>query len=103
MSWGTTYKTKLKQLSSKVDKCIRCIFCANGRENLSPYYKLLGIVKFDNLIKLKAASFVSQLRNRDNEIPELFSELLLPASNVHSYCTRWASQENYHRSFARTN
>ena len=60
-------------------------------------------MKFDNLIKLKAASFVSQLRNRGNEIPELFSELLLPASNVHSYCTRWASQENYHRSFARTN
>ena len=32
-----------------------------------------------------------------------FSELLLPASSIHSYCTRWASQENYYRPFAGTN
>ena len=83
MSWGTTFKTKLKWLSSKVNKCITCIFFANGCEDPSPFYKLLGILKFDNLIKLKTASFISQLRSRDNEIPELFSELLVPASNIH--------------------
>ena len=75
MSWGTTYKTKLKRLSSKVNKCITCIFFANGCEDPSPFYKLLGILKFDNLIKLKTASFISQLRSRGNKIPELFSEL----------------------------
>ena len=93
MSWGTTYKSKLNQLSSKLNKCVKgCIFFANRRENPSPYYKLLGILKLDNLIKFKTATFVSQIRNRGNEIPELFSELLVPVSSVHSYNTRYASR-----------
>ena len=103
MSWGTTYKSKLNQFSSKLNKCVKCIFFANRRENPSPYYKLLGILKLDNLIKFKAATFVSQIRNRGNEIPELFSELLVPVSSVHSYNTRYASQDNYYRPAARTN
>jgi hypothetical protein len=48
MSWGTTYKSKLNQLSSKLNKCVKCIFFTNRRENPSPYYKLLGILKLDN-------------------------------------------------------
>jgi hypothetical protein len=55
------------------------------------------------LIKFKTATFVSQIRNRGNEIPELFSELLVPVSSVHSYNTRYASQDNYYRPAARTN
>jgi hypothetical protein len=103
MSWGTTYKSKFYQLSSKLNKCVKCIFFANRHENPSPYYKLLGILKLDNLIKFKTATFVSQIRNRGNEIPELFSELLVPVSSVHSYNTRYASQDNYYRPAARTN
>ena len=68
MSWGTTYKSKLNQLSSKLNKCVKCIFFANRRENPSPYYKLLGILKLDNLIKFKTATFMSQI---GNETPEL--------------------------------
>ena len=82
MSWGTTYKSKLNQLSSKLNKCVKCIFFENRRENPSPYYKLLGILKLNNLIKFKTATFVSQIRNRGNEIPELFSELLVPVSSM---------------------
>ena len=64
ISWGTTYKSKFYQLSSKLNKCVKCIFFANRHENPSPYYKLLGILKLDNLIKFKTAIFVSQIRNR---------------------------------------
>ena len=46
---------------------------------------------------------MSQIRNRGNEIPELFSELLVPVSSVHSYNTRYASQDNHYRPAARTN
>ena len=77
MSWETTYKTKLQRLSSKVNKCITCIFFANGCEDPIPFYKLLGVLKFDNLIKLKTASFISQLRSRGNEIPELFFRVVV--------------------------
>ena len=95
MRRGTTYKSKLNQLSSKLNKCVKCIFFANRRENPSPYYKLLGILMQDNLIKFKTATFMSQIRNRGNEIPELFSALLVPVSSVHSYNTMYASQDNY--------
>ena len=53
-------------------------FFAYRQENLGPYCKLLGILKLENLVKLKIATFISQIRNKGNNIPHLFSELLLP-------------------------
>ena len=103
MSLGITYKTKLNQLESKLNKCIRYIFFANRQEDLGPYYKLLGILKFENLIKLRIAAFVNQIRNKDNDTPELFSAFLIPVSSVHSHHTRYASQENYYMPSVRTN
>ena len=53
-------------------------FFAYRQENLGPYCKLLEVLKLENLIKLKIATFISQIRNKGNNIPHLFSELLLP-------------------------
>ena len=53
-------------------------FFAYRQENLGPHCKLLGILKLENLVKLKIATFISQIRNKGNNIPHLFSELLLP-------------------------
>jgi hypothetical protein len=103
MSWGTTYKTNLNQLSSKLNKCIRCIFFASLREDLSPYFKLLGILKLENLVKLKITTFLSQIRNKDNDTPDLFSDFFIPVSSVHSHYTIYASQDNYYRARIRTN
>lgn len=76
MSWGITYKTKLNQISSKHNKCIRYIFFANRQEDPDPYYKFLGILKLENLIKLNIASFANQIRNKDSDTNQLFSEFL---------------------------
>ena len=103
MSWGTTYKTNLNQLSLKINKCIRCIFYINPREDLNPYYKLLGILKLTNLIKLRILTFLSQIRNKDKDIPDLFIDFFKPVSEIHSYYTRYASQDNYYRPGVRTN
>ena len=86
--------------------CVRCIFfVAHRQENLGPFFKLLRILKLENLVKLKIATFtfISQIRNKGNNIPHLFSELLLPASNIHSHSTRYATQDNYYRMHVRAN
>ena len=85
------------------------------QKNLGPYLKLLGILKLENLVKLKIATLISQIRNKGH----LFSELLLPASyihlacepqtyvcgsqaNIHSHSTRYTTQDNCYRIHART-
>ena len=38
MSWGTAYLTKLNRIKVSQNKCLCCIFVANKRESLTPYY-----------------------------------------------------------------
>ena len=73
------------------------------KAKLGPYFKVLGILKLENLVWLKIATFISQIRNKGNNIPHLFSELLLSVSNIHSHSTRYATQDNCYRIHARTN
>ena len=53
-------------------------FFAYTQENLGPYFKLLEILKLENLLKLKIAIFIGQIRNKGNNIAHLFSEPFLP-------------------------
>ena len=72
-------------------------FFAYRQENLGPHCKLSEILKLENLVKLKIATFISQIRNKGNNIPHLFSELLLPQ------CPICPTQDSYYRIHARTN
>ena len=79
-------------------------FLAYREENLFLYFKLFRVLKLENLVKLKIATFISQIRNKGNNIPHLFSELLLSVSkNIHSHSTRYVTQDNYYGIHARTN
>ena len=78
-------------------------FAYYRQENLGPYLKLLGILKLENLVKLKIATFISQIRNKGNNIPHSLSELVLLVSNIHSHSTRHATHDNCYRMHARTN
>ena len=108
-SWPFLFQVKNKAKTIKIVQarrrllCVRCIFFAYRQENLGPFFKLLWILKLENLVKLKIATFISQIRNKGNNIPHLFSELLLPVSNTHSHSTRYATQDNYYRIHARAN
>ena len=53
ISWGNTYTSHLTKLRTALNKCIRTIFFARSREDASPYYSLSGILKLDNVFKLK--------------------------------------------------
>ena len=57
MSWGNTYTSKLNNLRTKQNKVIRNLFFAPSRENAKLYFKILGILKFDNIFKLRIAEF----------------------------------------------
>ena len=49
------------------------------------------------LLELKITTFISQIRNKGNNIPHLLSELLLPVSNIHSHSAWYATHDNYYR------
>ena len=61
-----------KHLCSQLGKC-------------NPYYNLLGILKLDNIFKLKMCTFAHRIKDTNNCIPAVFSGVLTPVSDVHHY------------------
>ena len=70
-SWGAAYKTRLQRICSKQNRCIRSMFFANGREHVNPYYNLLGILRFENIYRLKYHFLHINLR-MTKVIPQLY-------------------------------
>ena len=103
MSWGNTYKTKLSKTTANQNRCIRNIFFANQRESATPLYQLLGILKLDNIFKLKMSIFAFQILNNKSKMPAVFHDVITQASDVHQYNTRYSANKNLHRPFVRTN
>ena len=84
-SWGSTYKSRLNKLISKQNKFIRNILFAHSRESSDPYYKLLDLLKLDNIFKLKIATFTHKILNIKECIAVIFSDFVLPAASIHSH------------------
>ena len=55
MSWGSIITQVIKKikLTVKQNNCVRSIFFVNNRQSASPYYQLLEILKFENIVKLR--------------------------------------------------
>ena len=102
MSWGTAYLTKLNRIKVSQNKCLRCILFANKRESLPPYYILLEILKLENVFKLKISTLVHKIQRPKKRTPVALSEMILPASKVHNYNTRYATNQNLYRPASRT-
>ena len=69
MTWGNTYTSKLTKLRSSQNKLIRSIFFARKKENVTPYYNPLDILKLDNVFQLKSATFVYKILAETNNVP----------------------------------
>ena len=87
-SWGNTYKSKLTKISTKQNRCIQCIFFVDSRENINLYYNILGVLKLENIIKLKTAIFASKFSDHDSNVPVAFSDFLNPVHLLHNYTTQ---------------
>ena len=104
MSWGNTYTSKMNKIRTKQNKVIKSVFFAHSRENVISYFKLLGILKFDNIFKLRIAEFTYKLINMKTNVPRAFrSSFVLQAANQHTYNTRYATKMNLVRPKVRTN
>ena len=79
------------------------IFFANKRESLTPYFRLLEILKLENIFKLKIGALVHKIQYRKKDIPLALYDLAQPDSAVHNYRTRYATNQNLYRPFSRTN
>ena len=78
-------------------------FFAHSRENATPYYNLLDILKLDNIFKLKVALFAHKIINNPAGIPTIFSGTLPLASDFHSHYTRFVSNLNFRRPLIHNN
>ena len=103
ITWGSACKTSLRVIVTKQNKCMRSMFFAHSRDNASPYYNLLGILKFENVYKFKVALFTHKILNGSTNIPTIFHRTLTRASEIHNYNTRFASNLNFHRPKANNN
>ena len=102
-SWGAAYKTRLNKICTKQNKCIRSMFFAHGREHVNPYYNLLGILKFENIYRLKVSLFTYKFKNDKSNTPAVLLNILTPASEIHSYNTRYVANLNFFKPLVRTN
>ena len=65
--------------------------------NATPYYNLLGILKFEDVYKFKVALFTLEILNGLTKIPTIsFHRTLTRASEIHTHNTRFASRLNLH-------
>ena len=88
--WGNTYQSNLNKLCSLQNKCIRCMFFADSRKSSQVLYKLLDILEFDNIVKLRTYILTHDIFNKSSYIPSLFHDSLAIVSSLHKYNTRYA-------------
>ena len=101
--WGNAYPSNLTKLCSLQNKCILCMFFANSRESSQVFYKLLDILKFDNIVKLSTCILAHKIFNKSSNIPWPFYDCLRTVSSLHKYNTRYPSKGNFHQPKVRTN
>ena len=61
-------------------------------ESSQVFYKLLDILKFDNIVKLSTCLLAHKILNKHSSIPFLFYDFLRTVSSLHKYNARYASK-----------
>ena len=62
------------------------------RDYSTPYYNLLEILNFDNIVNFKTAVFTHEILKK-KDIPAIISDFIIPAVDIHSHKTRYATKE----------
>ena len=79
---------------------MRNIFFAHSSS--TPYYNLLEILNFDDIVKFKTAVFTHKILKK-KDIPAIFSDFIIPEVDIPSHKTRYATKENcIEQAFAQT-
>ena len=94
--WGNTYPSNLNKLCSLTNKFAACFSLIVYIESSKVFYKLVDILKFDNIVELRTCPLALKILNKSSSIPSLFYDSLRTVSNLHKYNTRYASKGNFH-------
>ena len=79
------------------------MFFAHGRKHVNPYYNLLGILKLENIYRLKVSLFADKLKNDKSNTPAVLLNILTPTSEIHTYNTKYVTNQNFFKPSVRTN
>lgn len=105
VAWGSAYKTNINQLQVKQNHLARVIFfeVLYGKNTPSalPLLNLLDLLTVNNVYQFQALKFIHNWHKQN--LPPIFNNSFHYAKNVHSYNTRYASQNNLYKSRFRTN
>ena len=62
-------------------------------ENMSTL--IMIFLKFENIYRLKVSLFIYKFKNDKSNTPAVLLNILIPASDIHSYNTRYAANQNF--------
>ena len=100
-TWGNTYVSTLKPLTTLQKKAVRLITFSEFNAHSSPLFFKLEILKFTDVVFLQNALFMHDFHA--NVIPPVFLDFFNPVSNIHKYNTRLASKNAYYIPKIKTN
>ena len=104
--WAGVQLASLKYKKSKLSRTnVYDLFylLTHTRESVTPLYKLLDVLKLDNVFNLKISVLVHKIKYAKTNIPNTFSDLTLPVQDIHKYNTGYALKDNLYRPASRTN
>ena len=105
LAWGSGFKTQIKKVQTKKITVIRTIFLRHywwkGTESSFPLVNLLDTLSVTSIFMLQALKFAHRWQSK--ALPNIFDNYYQYANDIHSYNTRYASNENFYKPCTRTN
>ena len=105
LAWGSTYNSHLQKVQIKQNHVATLIFFAttHGKDVKSAHslLNLLDILTVHNVYCLHALKFTHLWHK--GFLPNIFCDIFQYASSIHSYNTRYATQQNLYKPRIRTN
>ena len=93
-SWGNAALIYTHKIQIQLNNIVKIITRTSFFKTiLSPLYIQLNLIKLKDIYELEVLKFVYELIK--NYLPKWFHNYFLPASNIHNYLTRFASEYNW--------
>jgi len=89
--WGTTFKTYLKRLSTLQNRAVKIIAGVYWRDNATPYFATLNILKLEDIYKHEIAKLMHKCAHKNT--PESFTSFFTFVNTIHTRSTRLASNK----------
>ena len=105
IAWGSASTSYLEKIQTKQNHIMRVIFFATlygkNTNTAFPLHNLLDLLSVENIFTLQLLTFSHKWHKK--QLPNLFDNNLLYASEVHHYNTRYTAKANFYKAHFRTN